>query len=91
MTKREAIENQERLAQRYNLGWWYGTMCEKCCDVYPKLMREGSPSKELCYYECEVCGKRTEGFLMPWMATAAWNDHEYKTNAVQLNLLGVEP
>lgn len=27
--------------------------------------------------ECEVCGKRTEPFDMPWQSAEAWNNHEF--------------
>ena len=86
MTKEEAKANQERIAEHFNLSWWYGTDCEKCCEVYPKLGTEGNPSCEDCFYVCEVCGKRTKGYVMPWLARDAWNRHEYKSCHTQLSL-----
>lgn len=90
MTRQEALANQERIAKNYNLGWWYGTRCERCCGVLPKLETEGNMTDGRCFYQCEVCGKRTKGFQMPWMAERAWNNREYLTNAVQMNLFNLE-
>lgn len=86
MTKEEAKAKQERIAKDFNLGWWYGTRCEKCCEVYPKLDVEGSSADGRCFYTCEVCGKRTRGFGMPWQAEEAWNNHEYKSEYTQMSL-----
>lgn len=87
MTAKEAKEKQDRIAQHYNLGWWYGTDCEKCCGIFPKLMMSGATSHEQCYYQCEVCGKRSEPCLMPWIARDKWNDHEYVQEEKQLSFL----
>lgn len=84
MTKEEAKENQDRLSKDYNLSFWYGTNCEKCCDVYPKLDTEGNETCADVFYVCEVCGKRTKGYVMPWLAKEAWNRHEYKDEETQL-------
>lgn len=84
MTKEEAKANQDRIAKDFNLSWWYGTRCEKCCGVFPKMGTEGNLSNDKCFYVCEVCGKRTHGFDMPWQAEKAWNDHEYKSDTTQL-------
>ena len=79
MTAEQAKANQDRIAKRFNLGWWYGTGCKKCCDVYPKFMTtEGMNHK--CYFQCEVCGKRTKEYEMPWVAEEAWNNDKYKEN-----------
>lgn len=75
MTRNEAKANQDRIAINYDLGWWYGTRCAKCCGVYPKLMRTGDLLK--CFYECEVCHKQTAPALMPWLAEEAWNNGEF--------------
>ena len=72
MTAKEARDNQDRIAKQYDLGWWYGTRCQKCCGVYPKLMMTNDMLK--CFYQCEVCGTRTEPALMPWIAEEAWNN-----------------
>ena len=86
MTKEEAKENQDRLSKHYDLGFWYGTNCEKCCGVYPKFGTEGNQASGECFYVCEVCGKRTKGYSMPWQAKEAWNRHEYKNKHTQLSL-----
>ena len=86
MTREEAKANQDRLSQHYDLGHWYGTNCEKCCGVYPKLDFEGSNTCADVFYVCEVCGKRTKGYSMPWIAEEAWNNHEYKNKNTQLTL-----
>ena len=82
MTKEEAKANQDRIAKNFKLSWWYGTNCEKCCEVYPKFDTEGDSAGGRCFYICEVCGKRTSGFSMPWLAERAWNNHEYKQNQI---------
>ena len=82
MTKEEAKANQDRIAKNFKLSWWYGTNCEKCCEVYPKFDTEGDSAGGRCFYICEVCGKRTNGFSMPWLAERAWNNHEYKQNQI---------
>ncbi len=80
MTPEEAKANQERIAENYNLGFWYGIHCAKCCGVYPKLITHvGGTNLDLCRYECEVCGKRTADFPMPWQAEEAWNRGEFQT------------
>ena len=84
-SKEDAKRNQERIAKYYNLGWWYGTRCEKCCEAYPKLIVPDQTTGR-CYYECEACGKKTKTHEMPWQAEEAWNRHEYKDDYVQLKL-----
>ena len=81
MTGEEAKRNQEQLeAEGWNLGFWYGTHCEKCCGVFPKLITNVYVNGEdLCRYECEVCGKKTEAFTMPWLAEEAWNEGRFVT------------
>lgn len=84
MTKEEAKANQDRIAKGYDLGYWYGTNCEKCCGVFPKFRTFGDLGGwTRCYYECEVCGKRTDKFEMPHQAEKAWNDHEYISNQLR--------
>lgn len=85
MTAKEAKANQDRIAKNFNLGWWYGVNCEKCCGVYPKLMVSGN-CNEFCYFQCEVCGKRTKKEVMPWVAEEAWNRHEWIEEVRQLSL-----
>ena len=73
MTKEDAKREQEELGKYFNLAWWFGTGCEKCCEVYPKLIHSGDLAGGMCAYECPVCGKRTDWSAMPWIAEAAWN------------------
>ena len=75
MTREEAIAHQAELAEHFNLSYWYGTRCKKCCGVFPKFKTSlGFDSK--CWYECEVCGTRTAAVSMPWIAEEAWNKGE---------------
>ena len=85
MTIEEAKAKQNEIAQHYNLSYWYGTNCEKCCEVYPKFRTFGDlGGHSKCYYECEVCGKRTELFDMPWQSEKAWNNHEYIAQQIRM-------
>lgn len=73
MTRQEAKKHQSDIvAGGYKLEWWYGTRCSKCCEVFPKLMSTND-MKGRCFYQCEVCGRHTEPFDMPWQAEEAWN------------------
>lgn len=90
MTKQEAIKEQERLAQAYNLGWWFGTDCEKCCDVFPRFCKLDINDKyHDCYYKCDVCGKQTDYYGMPSQAADAWNNHRYLGQGVQTDLFSL--
>lgn len=82
MTKDEAKANQDRIAKYHDLSYWYGTNCKKCCGVFPKFCTEGNIAREDCFYRCEVCGKRTNGFLMPWQAEKAWNNDEVRATQI---------
>lgn len=82
MTKEEAKNHQQR--QGNALGWYYATSAEKCCEVYPKLMTVETNDPKDIYLECEVCGKRTELFTMPWLAARAWNEHHYRDQQLSL-------
>lgn len=76
MTPEEAKAEQDRLAHSgFRLEWWYGTDCTQCCGVFPKFRRV-KDARDLCYYECQVCGKRTAAKEYPWLARDAWN-HGY--------------
>ena len=75
MTREEATAHQTELAKHYDLSYWYGTNCKKCCGVYPKLMHSADPSGS-CWYECEVCGTKTGFCSMPWIAAEQWNADE---------------
>lgn len=78
MTKSEAKAEQGRLVKEgYNLAWWYGTDCDKCCEVYPKLMTCGNTANADCFYQCPVCGKKTKPQTMPWIARDAWNAGQF--------------
>ena len=85
MTKEEALANQQQIVARgYNLAHWYGTNCKKCCGVYPKAMTANTNNPKDFYYECEVCGKRTDLYTMPWLAREAWNADNYLENQISL-------
>ena len=71
----------------WNLGWYFGTDCEKCCGVYPRAMHRHTNSAQDFYYKCDVCGKKTAAFTRPFMAKDAWNNHEYQADSVQLSFL----
>lgn len=84
MLKEEAKARQERLKRDgYDLGSWYGTRCEKCCEVYPELI---VPNQFYggCYYRCPVCGKRTEEKPMPWVSEEAWNKGEFVEEQIRM-------
>ena len=86
MTAKEAKENQDRIeANGFDLGWWYGTRCQKCCGVYPKFMTSDGMN-HACWFQCEVCGKRTKAQVMPWVAEEAWNNGEYVEELRQYSL-----
>lgn len=79
MTKEEAQVEQGRIKMTgYDLGWWFGTECRKCCGVYPRFHDGGGTSRESCWYECDVCGKRTKKCVMPHVAVEAWNRGEFE-------------
>lgn len=83
MTAEEAKNRQEELSKHYNLSFWYGTNCEKCCGVYPKLIVGGIQAMD-CWYECEVCGKRTEPKPMPWLSEKDWNEGRFLDQQLSL-------
>lgn len=90
MTRQEAINEQKRLMiiWRGNISWWFGTDCEKCCDVYPRFVNRNTNDKyHSCAFKCDVCGKQTEWTGMPWQAKQAWNNHEYQGAGVQLSFI----
>lgn len=89
MTKQEAIMEQRMLQIKgMNLGWWFGTKCEKCCEVYPRLVRRDVTDKyHDTAYKCDVCGKQTEWTGMPWQAEEEWNEHKYQGAGVQLSFI----
>ena len=79
MTAEEAKQRQNSLAEHFDLSYWYGIHCDKCCGVYPKLVSHIGGYDDLCRYECEVCGKKTGNYSMPWIAQTAWNDGKFMT------------
>ena len=87
MTEAEAIERQKRLAEHYDLSFWYGTKCRKCCSVYPKFMTlECSTIKRDCWYECEVCGRKTHRHEMPYLARDEWNGMDFEPIPRQMTI-----
>lgn len=84
MTAEEAKAHQDDLERKgFNLAWWYGTGCKKCCGVYPEF-KTGGIQNLGCWYECEVCGRKTAPQSMPWIAEKEWNAGN--TNEPQLSL-----
>ena len=84
MTAEEAKRHQDQIvADGWDLGFWYGTKCEKCCGVFPKLITHIG-GEQLCRYECEVCRKTTEAYTMPWLARDAWNEGKFITAQASL-------
>lgn len=83
MTAEEAKAKQEEIAKHFDLHFWYGTWCKKCCGVYPKLMTEDN-FRGWCWYECEVCGTRTEPQVMPWVARDEWNEGHFMPTQMTL-------
>lgn len=73
MLPEEAMAEQERIVKHFNLGWWYGVECKRCCRVFPKAMTTGTNDPNDFYYMCPVCGKRTRPVSMPWLARDEWN------------------
>ncbi len=87
MTQQEAIKIQASIQERgFRLDYWFGTDCKKCCDVYPRLMKANRTDPCDIYYQCDVCGKRTVFFTMPWMAREAWNRGETYGEKTQYSL-----
>ena len=88
MTIEEARRNQDRLlSDGFSISFWYGTRCEKCCGVFPKAMKKDGNDPKDFYYQCEVCGKRTDTYTMPHLAEKAWNEHRYKEEYHQLSFV----
>ena len=80
----EAKYKQDELEGKgFDLGFWYGTKCEKCCGVFPAF-RHSDANGGGCWYECEVCGKRTEEKTMPWLAEQDWNAGIFKEDQISL-------
>lgn len=84
-SKSDVIKQQNDIAAHFDLGWWYGTWCKKCCDVYPIFMKTDDFS-DLCYYQCEVCGRKSKKCVMPWVARDDWNSMEFDLIEEQISL-----
>lgn len=84
MTREQAKANQDRISKQYTLAFWYGTWCDKCCGVYPKFMTTNTLNEE-CWYECEVCGRKTNTFQMPHEAREAWNSKQWQGTYHQMS------
>lgn len=89
MTQKEAQDQQQMLQIKgFNLGWWFGTDCEKCCGVFPRLVRRDVNDKyHDTAYKCDVCGKQSEWLGMPWQARDAWNSHRFMGEGVQMSFI----
>jgi len=83
MTQEEAAAKQVEISKNYDLSFWYGTGCDRCCGVFPKFMTTDTMNP-MCWYECEVCGKRTEPQPMPWLAKAAWNKGQFLEKQIRM-------
>lgn len=82
MTAAEAKARQDDLEARgFSLSYWYGTKCKQCHGVYPAF-HHSEANGGGCWYECEVCGKRTEEMSMPWMAEEAWNAGQFREEQI---------
>ena len=87
MTQKQAKAIQDKLVEDgYKLSWWYGTDCRKCCGVYPKLMEKQATFDSHAYFECEVCGRKSKAFSMPWLARDDWNSMNFDPIPVQMSL-----
>ena len=84
--KSVVIEKQNKLNKNYGLSFWYGTWCKKCCDVYPIHVNYTKGFEDKMWYQCEVCGRRTEPADMPWVARDDWNSGKTFIKDGQLNL-----
>lgn len=84
MTRDEAKAIQDRIERRgFNLGHWFGVKCKKCCGVYPRLMISEANGGG-CWYECDVCGTRTEETTMPWISMELWNDGKFVESQISM-------
>ena len=70
-----SMDQRSLAAAGFDIAWWFGVRCEKCCGLYPRLIVENT-SDAMCWYECDVCGRRGAKREMPWQAERAWNDGE---------------
>jgi len=89
MTQQEAVMEQKLMQIKgMNLAWYFGTDCEKCCEVYPRLVKRNVTDKyHDTAYRCDVCGKQTEWSGLISQARDAWNNHQYMGEGVQLSFI----
>ena len=74
---KEELDEQMSLAKRgADLGWYYGTKCEKCCGVFPKFFTEETFAAK-GFYVCMVCGKESRHRSMAHLARESWNNGEF--------------
>lgn len=63
-TVNEELRKQRFLIKEYDidfLGFWYYLTPYKCCGCYPKLKHKYVGNyNELCFCQCENCGRSTE-------------------------------
>ena len=85
---RRLLDQRELAEAGFDIAWWFGVKCDKCCDLFPRLIVEDT-SRALCWYECDECGRRTGRFEMPWQAQDAWNRGEFEFEG-QPRLFGME-
>ena len=69
MTISEAKKVQKELGDF--LKFYYGVHLYPCCSVYPRL-EHTKDFKDLCWWECPVCGRETDKYQMPWLASEDW-------------------
>lgn len=74
-TTEEVKARQDKLGE--NAGWYFGTLCKKCCGVYPAFFNDLG-FEHLGYYVCLVCGKESLHNPMPWQSRDDWNAGRYK-------------
>lgn len=72
-TAEDEKRKQDNLAKHFNLGFWYGTDCKKCCGVFPKFETSYGFELDNCWYECQVCHRKSKRASMPWIAREDWN------------------
>ena len=48
------------------------------------MIEQISMFETFCWYECEVCGKRTITEPMPWIAEEAWNAGRYEEGQIKM-------
>lgn len=85
-TEKEIKDIQEKLGDL--LGCYFGTLCKKCCGVYPAYMKDDDFAAK-GYYVCLVCGKESTHEYMTHMARNSWNDGRYKWTPSEYRQLSI--